>query len=515
MLPTRPWASDRPAGRTAPPRTRRRALHGRPRRPRSRGRSAGGTPCPVVRRRRRPSCERPAVRHGRPRADPASWRLRRNRGRSPRSRSSCRRRAACRVRAFAPRSPFLRTRSARPRTRCPSRRHAASSSAGHASLPSCRASASSVMESPHGSRRSGPFAPRDRRPPALRPSADWRRAPGRASRTPRSGRRPRSALPHRARAVAAAGAGSASAPVVWPGASPSALPARTRRTSGSAPPAPAARRRARAPPPSTQMPREIRRLHRRRPFQHAAEALGRRLLVHVTQLRQLLPQVLRLLHAPRLQERRGEGAIPHGECRQRPCLPSQQPRVVQSAAQDEPRHRIEVRRDHLAAEPHRFEGDRAATRERIQHPGRPSAEGLRISRRNASISAGFSRPQCRIPPWVSCFAPAARASGGRRPAIRSSSARRAAGCPGSRSSVASSTARLAASSRRAGQMCSVEMCPWRTFFSCTESIEVCRSGKIASMSLVSVIEKPRHSLNEARGARRNARMSHVVMVRRP
>ena len=48
--------------------------------------------------------------------------------------------------------------------------------------------------------------------------------------------------------------------------------------------------------------------------------------------------------------------------------------------------------------------------------------------------------------------------------------------------VAISAARHAASGRLAGQMCSVEMCPWRTFFSWTESNDVCFSGNANSIS---------------------------------
>src|SRR5260370_17882659 len=44
-----------------------------------------------------------------------------------------------------------------------------------------------------------------------------------------------------------------------------------------------------------------------------------------------------------------------------------------------------------------------------------------------------------------------------------------------------SAARLAARGRRAGQMCSVEICPCRTFFSWTESSEVCFKGKATSI----------------------------------
>ena len=51
------------------------------------------------------------------------------------------------------------------------------------------------------------------------------------------------------------------------------------------------------------------------------------------------------------------------------------------------------------------------------------------------------------------------------------------GSPGSRETdVAISAARDAARGRRAGQMCSVEMWPCRTFFSCTESSDTSFSG---------------------------------------
>ena len=59
--------------------------------------------------------------------------------------------------------------------------------------------------------------------------------------------------------------------------------------------------------------------------------------------------------------------------------------------------------------------------------------------------------------------------------------------PGSGSSVAISAARQAASGRRAGQICSVEMCPCLTFFSWTESSEACLSGNATSINRLSLI----------------------------
>ena len=73
------------------------------------------------------------------------------------------------------------------------------------------------------------------------------------------------------------------------------------------------------------------------------------------------------------------------------------------------------------------------------------------------------------------------------PPMRSHNSRRNSGVPGSGRSVAINAARHAASGRRAGQMCSVEMCPWRTFFSCTESSDACFSGNATSMRRRSVM----------------------------
>jgi len=80
----------------------------------------------------------------------------------------------------------------------------------------------------------------------------------------------------------------------------------------------------------------------------------------------------------------------------------------------------------------------------------------------------------RIPPSVSSeVCSSVRPSGSfffltrvtTRPPSRSKSCLRSSALPGSGRSVAMSAARLAASGRRAGQMCSVEICPCRTFFS--------------------------------------------------
>ena len=114
-------------------------------------------------------------------------------------------------------------------------------------------------------------------------------------------------------------------------------------------------------------------------------------------------------------------------------------------------------------------------------PAPPNAS--RISSRNAASSGPSSRPQCRIPPTVSSFIrPSAPVFSSISPPIRRRNARRPSSVPGSGSSVASNAARQAANGLRAGQMCSVEICPCRTFFSCTESSDASRSGNAASIS---------------------------------
>src|SRR6266702_4495283 len=114
----------------------------------------------------------------------------------------------------------------------------------------------------------------------------------------------------------------------------------------------------------------------------------------------------------------------------------------------------------------------------------------RILSRNHCRSAPDSRPQCRIPPSVSTVTCSSTPPLGSfffltcstmRPASFSIIILRSSSLPGSGRSVVMSAARLAASGRRAGQMCSVEICPCRTFFSCTESSEVCFSGKSTSI----------------------------------
>ena len=79
------------------------------------------------------------------------------------------------------------------------------------------------------------------------------------------------------------------------------------------------------------------------------------------------------LEAPGLQEGFHELPVLHREPRQRPRLAGQLLRVFEGALEDEPGHRVDVHGRHLAAEAHRFERNRAAAREGVQHLGRPAA----------------------------------------------------------------------------------------------------------------------------------------------
>ena len=236
------------------------------------------------------------------------------------------------------------------------------------------------------------------------------------------------------------------------------------------------------------MPGEVRPRRRRRRGRPQRRRHLHRLSVTVPVPGELLTHRVCLRHPVRLQERLDEAPIAQRERRQRPCLPGQQARIVERATQDEPRHWVDVRRHRLAPEPHRFQRNRPAARERVQHPRHPPPERLPDLRPELASSPPSSRPQWKIPPRVSSFirSPLALGASTTRPAIRASSLRRSSRRPGSGSSVASNAARLAANGRRAGQMCSVEMCPCRTFFSCTESRETCLSGNAASINLRSI-----------------------------
>src|SRR5579872_5469037 len=68
------------------------------------------------------------------------------------------------------------------------------------------------------------------------------------------------------------------------------------------------------------------------------------------------------------------------------------------------------------------------------------------------------------------------------PPILASSSFLFTGSPGSGKRVPNSAARQAASGRLAGQICNVEICPWRIFFSCTLARDACFRGNATSIS---------------------------------
>ena len=107
----------------------------------------------------------------------------------------------------------------------------------------------------------------------------------------------------------------------------------------------------------------------------------------------------------------------------------------------------------------------------------------RTSSRKASSSRRFSFPQWKIPSFHtrSTTSPSSSRITIQCPAIRSNTRRRSE-APESGSSVERITPRLAASGLRAGQMCRVEICPCRTFFSWTESPETCSNGNATSIN---------------------------------
>ena len=137
-------------------------------------------------------------------------------------------------------------------------------------------------------------------------------------------------------------------------------------------------------------------------------------------------------------------------------------------------------------EPHGFEGDRPAAGEGGPGPWARFRHGPRGSRAGTGRARGRSRGPsggCRRPSPPSPFRrPARRRACARssrppaRPCVREIR-RRSSGVPGSGSSAAISAARAAASGRRAGQTCRVEIWPCRTFFSCTESSDACFERK--------------------------------------
>ena len=132
-----------------------------------------------------------------------------------------------------------------------------------------------------------------------------------------------------------------------------------------------ARARQHPPPPGAEMPRKARARLRRVDVEGS---LLRGRPVAVPEPREVGAEVARLPDPLRLQERLGERPVPQGGGREGAGPARHAMRVVQGAAQDEPRDGVDVRRGGLAPEPHGFEGDGPAPREGVEDPGRPPAE---------------------------------------------------------------------------------------------------------------------------------------------
>ena len=88
-------------------------------------------------------------------------------------------------------------------------------------------------------------------------------------------------------------------------------------------------------------------------------------------------------------------------------------------------------------------------------------DGWRVSLGGSYIDAKYVKFGANLPGGFQVI-------NGAVPASRFRISSRLSLLPGSGSKVAIRAARQAARGRRAGQRCSVEICPWRTFFSCTE-----------------------------------------------
>ena len=151
-----------------------------------------------------------------------------------------------------------------------------------------------------------------------------------------------------------------------------------RRVGGIAPSQPPPRPAQYPLPPRPQMPSEIGlRLHsgRRQQVCVAFKRRGAR-RPQRPRRRQRFPQLQLAAHPLRLEEGSHQRLIAKRKLRQRRGAPRQQPRIVQGATQDEPRHRVEIGGHDFAAEPHRFERDGTATGEGVEDTGGSAAERL-------------------------------------------------------------------------------------------------------------------------------------------
>src|SRR5690606_8399500 len=101
----------------------------------------------------------------------------------------------------------------------------------------------------------------------------------------------------------------------------------------------------------------------------------------------------RPLEALGLEEGLHELAVAEYELGQWPSLAGELLRVLQGAFEDKPGHRIDVHGGHVAPEPHRLQGYRPATCERIEHFGRAAAVGLAdLLSEPVEVGPGFPPP---------------------------------------------------------------------------------------------------------------------------
>ena len=194
--------------------------------------------------------------------------------------------------------------------------------------------------------------------------------------------------------------------------------------------------------------------------------------------------------------------VPKGEPRAGDAVcPAELLGIFQGTLEDEPGHWVDIHRPWPRSRDVWLPSGMApAASERVQHSwarGRRRRRGSRRLRNQLRGPGSFSRSPMKNAPgrfflhllhltrpltrfrWIFSVPP--------RPAMRSRIALRVI-------SVArigeqrgdQRSPRRPPGACRAGQICSVEMCPCRTFFSCTESSEVCLRGKATSIRRLSV-----------------------------
>ena len=152
--------------------------------------------------------------------------------------------------------------------------------------------------------------------------------------------------------------------------------------------------------------------------------------------------------------------------------------------EDEPRDGIQIGRECLATEAHRLEWDRASTSEGIEDAGGAVAEGIanpfaEALDLKAVLAAPVENAPCRL---LEVRVLTASFELFRDQTTGHALAQAAAlfGVAGIREQGRQQHRATSASGLRAGQMWSVEMWPWRTLFSWTESREICRRGMVVS-----------------------------------